>query len=770
MSFIENDELPIELDFIDGLVITSNLSIDKQWQTIFTDKLRINCNELDSGNRVSLQSDMQQKIVGSSILDVNNQYSFITNFKQKLKIDSFLRLNDEPNILLQTNMKQKIQSSGAFGNSIALSTQFKDKLKGSVLLSLILSLRTDFAQKIESNEALTIIEGQKYEVPVMVEVIPASLTSGNFQEYRARLIINGSNIPIRRVEISAPPNSVGTVISATLSRPSDKSLIVDGASYKLEIAEVVSGIENWHTVIESDRYNSKTYSIGWGSNQPTDQLTFSAPSALIDKLAKFPISDAVFYDPTQLDLSADDFEKVYDLSGNVYTTLIYPSVNLSVYDLFQKIFVERCGFTNYKTNIPNYRIKRLDVSMFSSYLDSIGQIIGNFEPLFFEQDGVLWIIDATAVLPSGFPSPRVIGVNRYSTFSQSKQNDQIEVFEINYSEDDSSFDFYTINVTVETNFTGVASTFNYINTRIETRTREYRRNSNPSVVVSSAVEKVETKRTDSSGHILSITTEVFSYDGLGREIKNVITSQERVPIYLGDDLSESLETVSVTTSKTTYAQHPYEYNKQFKKRTIQEVDGLFYIDSDKYLDNDYKQLYTDAHLNGNISPSGSRQSGPVSSRTETITPLPNGEAKLKVEEWNFLVSPPSLVLDKSDTAVGDVGLNSTLSRQRKIRVSLDNTLIVSSKRKAQMSIGDMPIQVGIALATRLLNKRKFKGHEASMDIIGIDWAIRRGLIIKALGRESEDLGNYIIEGYSALFDELGLPNQNVSMTINGVQV
>ncbi len=684
------------------------------------------------------------------VANLVNAINVTAELTDEFEFNGFLRLNSEANIFAQSLI--------GFGIDTVANA--------NINASLIANIKFDVGVETD----ITASEAEKNEVQLTIDVVLPRSTS-QYQEYKARLLINDIEIPITSINIDAPKNSVGETMGVTLSRPSDKSLLVEGATFELQVGEVIDGTPNWITLVSSESYNSKQYGIGWGVNQPNDQVTFSTSSYILDKLNRSPSRDIVFYDPYSFDLSANDFEQIWDMQGNLYLTTLIPIASMNLYDIFQQVFVDRCGFTAFKTNIPDYHIKRLDIAFTNSYYSAVSSLIGIFEPLFFEKDGVLWIIDTTMTLPPGFPDPRSVTTSDFRALSQSKQQDSIEAFKVSYSEDSLGWDYYTYEIRTDTNYSGSPGTFNYVNTSVQTKTREYRRNSNPGIIIKTDVESITTTRIDSFGHILSLVVEKLTYDGLGTEIKRVIASSQYVPIYMGTDVSNSLELLTTTVSKTTYAQHPYEAFKRYKKRVVQEVTGLFYIDPDKYLgDTDYKQLYSDAHLSGNITENGRRSTGPVSTRIESTIPLPNNEAERKIEEWNFMVDPPVLVLDKIDREVGSIGIDSVVPRERKIIVSTTDVVVLDDKRKSDISIGEIPITIGIALVRRLLDKRKNKNHQLDTEIIGIDWAIHRGSTIKAIGRNTDDLGNYMIEGYQITLSDLGKPEQYINMSLKGTEI
>lgn len=728
-SYIQSQsQLPYELHFVDGSIGESNLTVQKAWRDVFTDEFTLSTDGL------------------------TNTLQFETEFQDSFEYSGFFKSDeDEPNILL--------------------SSEFLIEMDSNAELPLRQAFKTNISINIQAEATFSVRETEKVEVSFIVEVLAAQV-SGSYREFHARLLINENEIPLTEVTIDAPTNSVGNTINVTLARPGDHTLIVVDTPYTLEIGERVNGVIVWKHRVDSDTFNSKNYGISFSSNAPSDSINLSTPSSLIDKLNKYPLTNEVYYDPLAIELNVDEFEQVYDTSGNAYPTLIFPTSDLTVHDLLEKIFVEKCGFSEYKTNLPDYKTKRLDCSMFESYLSAIGGVIGIFEPLFFEKDDIIWIIDTTAILPPGFPDPRTITGSNYSTLGNSKQNDPIEAYEVSYSEDLLNWDYFTLDTKTDTTVSGTVGGFDFITNEVVTKTREYRRNSAPNIIVSTSIDSIETTQTETFGKVLSTILEEFTYDFLGRETKRVTTSEQRIPRYVQGLVSESLEVVNKSTTKTTYRQHPYEPNKQYKSKVEHTVEGLRYVDPDPYLeDKEYIQRYTDAHLSGNIVESGTSNFGQISSRVETTTPLPNRESKLKVQEIDYLTEPPLLVVNTVDIAVGDIGISSTLPRQKKIIVTLDPELVITDRRKGRLNIGDMPISLGMALAIRLLNKRKFKNHQLSMNLVNIDWNIRRGSLIKALGRNNEDLGNFLIEGFQIVMKSLGVAGeQDVSMSITGTQV
>jgi hypothetical protein len=669
--------------------------------------------------------------------------------------DTFLRLNGEANVSLEAAVNSSSQMIGETFLHFNLNAQ----IFGS----------TEFSYNFIKQYA------EKHELYVLLDIHPpVAIGSGNFQEYKLRLLINGVEVPIKDVNVSAPPSRVGTTINVTFSRAVDKSLLLPSNEFELQVATVISGVATWVTILDSGNLVNDNYSIGWGANTPTDQVSFGTDLSLNDLLNKSPDNPLVLYDSSLVDLSGEDFTPLMDTNGLEYATELKPIPGMTLYDVLREVFVTRIEFDNYVTNIPNFNVRRVNVDIGQSYLDAVGGIFGVFDPLLFEKNNVLYILDTTALLPAGFPAPRSITADWYKTVQLTRERLNLEGFILSYSDNDRGFDYFTIKLEQKTQESGSGQQYTEIYS--ETYTREYRRLSMPGVIVKTDIEsqykKVSAYSPDGSFTAINETYEYFYYDYFGRISQRKLEGYAYIP-WLEDTETSTIifasQHVRTEDDLYEYAQHPYIRDKQYRKSLTKRVYGLIYIDNNQYLNDNYKQEYIIAHRMGIISKfeSINRTEGPILTRTEKEFPQRDGTTKVEVKEIDHISG--AVTIDDQSEQAGQSTVGGLVPRTNRMIVYETDDHERSGGLLESLSIAEIPVELGIALARRKLKSARTRKRSLDMELIGLDHSLRRGSLLTVVGR-GETIGVFIIEGYSISMSNLGTPEQIINMNLKGREI
>lgn len=582
--------------------------------------------------------------------------------------------------------------------------------------------------------------GLDHSLNLIVDILPA--ISGNYQNYTPRFSVDGVSIPIKSFNLNFPKNQIGSELSVQLARISDKSLMTGAASYKFEIG--VSGI--FTTLFDTATLSGRAHSVGWSNNAPTDTFTVSCLSSLDDKLNKSPLEPVVAYDADRASVSQDEFETLYDTTGAAYPTELIAFRPLTLYALLNLI-AQRCGFAGYQTNIPNFQVRRVDFPIEQPLVQSIAGILGAFEPLFFELDDELWIVDASCVLPFGFPSARQVQTSVYRSASKQNNSLPVDAYLVNYTENETEGTAYNTRLEQETIETGDFGSAGFTSTVTERTVRDYYNSNQPNVITKSVVVSETVETTDDNSVLVHRVTDNFTYDSFGRQTASSRSVSSRVP-----DLSNSgnlnLITVREETISIEYGAHPFEPSRQIQKKATTVIRGLVAVDADnQYFDEDFKQDFLDAHRAGNLSETMTSEFGPLKTITETLKPLSNGQVKTLVRTIDHVRNVISSEI--GEVKAGDASLSASASRQRKILVFPLDYSSTKDRRIEPFYIGELPLTLGIPLARRRLARRD-GGRDGTItcEIIGIDLGIRRGASVEVTEREDASLGNYLVEGLS----------------------
>lgn len=695
--------------------------------------------------------------------------------------ESFLRIDDEANLFLEAEV------------------DFDLHLDPDVVINLEQTFLAVFEMGMDmtaSDEAFP--EPEIDQIIFSVDIHPVITFPANYQAYTVRFSVDDTEIPITAFQVKAAPSKIGKEVNVTLSRPSDRSLIVASSLYKLELGITISGTTTWYTMLEGE-LNASNYSIGWDNNAPTDSVALVSTDSLAKRINISPLASTVYYDSTAMTLTVEDFPPIYDLGGNPYPVILVPIPGLTFYTILNIVF-GACGLS-YSTNLPDFRVKRLDIEIGQSYYQSISALFGVYEPLILERDGTVYIYDSTFISVPGFGAPKTITTSKYKSVVTSKTFNDINGYIVNYVESKDAWD--TVEEIVDNSISEIIDIDEGKVTIVETDNyiKNYKRQSIPGVVVRSAISKifVFTRIIDPVVYgsddpvLINRTEEYFTYDDTGKVIRRVKYEYARIPIWYPSVNPESadgdgywqydFQGVRYEQDDSEYKANPFRNGTEYRETLSQIARALIYIDPekiyeikdeagvleidpDKEVPVDYKQQYVDAYRSGNLDPEGIVEYGAVFSRYEKVTPVTKDFSRVETKEIDFLTKVISV--NVSEEQVGEIATSSQTAISRRFIV-FGYGGVRNNQRLETLNIGEIPLPYGIALANRKLLRHGLDNVNLSAELIGVDLAIDRGTVVSVIGRDSQNLGAYLIEGFTIDGKNLGTSRQTVMTTLEGLK-
>jgi hypothetical protein len=622
---------------------------------------------------------------------------------------------------------------------------------------------------LAAQAAAALSAARRADLHLTVEILPVQ-PSGNYQNYDARLKISGAVVPIASYEETKSETEAGKTIS--------KSLIAPGASVVFEI-DFGAGA-GWTEVLRG-KLSAQNYSLANENGAPADRFQFTTADDLNDRLGKSPENDLIVYDSARTDeMDASEFEPVYDTAGRAYTPEVLGFAGLMLYDLFDEILVGRCGFAGWKTNLPDFPVRRADFLASGNFWDGIKPLVGEYEPLTFaDANNIFWIVEGTNLLPAGFPAPLSrAGVAQIS--SSADFDSSLEGFELQFSESEEG-DYFTRRI--DNTQTETKTRFGRLISRVTVATtvREYRSQAAPGQILREAVEKtVRTTYGQTTIFPAAVETENFEFDYLGRQKRSVKTVQKRIPNLAVEGAPESLQTLSEEEQNFYYAPHPFKAGAQILRRTELIERGKAAVDAEnQYLGADFAQRFLDAHRAGNLNEEMEvRDDVVLKTIVEDFRPLPNGQ----VQVYTTIIDHTPELLDKAaivttsigEPRAGDVSVSARAGRARKMRVYESDDYVPvsgSSGRVEPFAVGELPLHLAIPLARRRLKKRRFgKAERISAEIVGWDQSLREGSILTIQDRESNTIVTMIVEGWTRFARRTGENSIEFGTSLRGSQI
>jgi len=503
------------------------------------------------------------------------------------------------------------------------------------------------------------------------------------------------------------------------------------------------------------RFAQSRHQISYGQSGPVDQIVVTLESSHTAKIETTPELDLIIYDPALETIDETTLEPISDSRGGFYYPEVVRKYGLSLHYLFQEIFVDRCGFAAFQTNIPDYGIKRYDCSAGSSFYSALVGYIGMWEPLLYTEGNTLWIVDTSMVSPSNLPAGRPFTPKAYRTASNTDARDRIGGLILQYIELANKWDYYTIAVDdPEITTSGDTST------SVVRTYREYRKRSLPFVIQRRALDKEVTtiRQGDPTfGDVVEIITNDLIYDYAGRIKSRVRTAESMLPSVAG---IFSMQTSETETETYSYQQHPFKQRQIYVKEKKYTRSGLMvWNEEDEHLDAPFKQTLKDAHRSGNLTwdllaTSGAVRTLPIETRIETARPLRSGDVRVTVVEKDLLANV--VTKQYTEERAGDIGLSTLSPSQQRMYVFPEELVDAElNSRIDTFHIGEVPLAAGLPLAKRTLKQRMENNGQIEMEGIGFDRAMKIGGLISHYGRHvPEDIdglpeykGDYLLAGF-----------------------
>lgn len=587
---------------------------------------------------------------------------------------------------------------------------------------------------------------------IFADILPAVAAGANIQVLGARLKVGGVEKPIRSFRFGAPAAAAGVRLEAQLSKPMPSDVPV-GALFTFEVYSAGA----WATIL-TGIFGSRSHAVEFAG----DTLSISTIDQTTDKLGKAPKHSTVFYDPAKNGtLTEEKSEILKDTLGNEYPTTFTSTGGLDLYALLQWAFVTVCGFSAYKTNLPNFPISRADFPMGRPVQETIAGLTGMFEPLFFEVNGELWIVDATLVLPAGL-TPRTITAGRFRSYSAETGPDagNLDGLVVIYTETGDG-DFHTQRFETEENLSaesGYASTL----TTVEREFWEYRNSSDPQTILRSIL-KSETRTTKNGlGETIGEETLLFNVDSKGRVTGHAKTLYGPVPVFFVDTghfvdfglIQEERQTISYTTNS---AGQTWLSRRETVTRALvaTDVDNL-------YFEENFKQDFIEAHKAGNLREGMPVSVQPTKTVLEAFNRLANGQTTVTTTTIDHLRGTVTGSRTESESGESEV---SNRQKTRRLIVWKEGIDLYSTDPSARqlrdLNIGELPIAHGKSLAQRKLLRTNAGKGTAEVSLFGYDAGIRRGSTFRVTDRAAASLGDFLTLGFEIAGDGLGTAAANM---------
>lgn len=622
---------------------------------------------------------------------------------------------------------------------------------------------------------------ESFTLNFLIDLIPAA--SATNQQYDKRLTVDGQNIKVREWSFREEKDALTGKLDISLADISQRSLITRDSEITFEFGTIVNGVTTWaDALVNTGQLDRTDYQISRQGLTPNDSFTMTTKPSLLVKLERTATTGYILYDPLKHEVNVTDWPKIKDTKGNTYTPVFIQQYFLTLHEIMYFVAVTICGFAGVETNIPDWYIGIVEFTAGELVMNTLGGLIGSFKPDFstvknYAGDDVLYIRDGTSGLPHGMPAPRSIGVANAKQIGMSADHNRADAILLTYIADLRSYDTFAVRTESKTEESGVGDEFTRTIT-VDTYT-DFFRISQPDVPVRTILDSKDidiyhmvktyevltlpipattpaenppsgspfipgTGTYVASLELIESSTETFRYDDVGLLLSRRKTAQKRLPdadnsftIDFLDALDE-LETI-------TYKQHPFRPMRTYVANRSIVTNGLIFVDADNpQLDQPFGQDANKVYQAGNVTTEQIALFGALRTYRETGKPLRNGRVRYHIIEIDQAAGVVSENYEEERD--GDLGVKSTIQEPRQVYVLQDDDAVRTTDKILELHCGEAPVgPVGIPLARRVLLQENVFPNTVALQIIGIDETLTKGTAITAIGREQEDLGDYIIE-------------------------
>ena len=707
---------------------TSNVSLSTK-QTHRLKNLQITgTSDLDSGFD-AIQGFDRNRIKGLSELEVD--LSYIGSFEvinisgTSLINDVSLRLNSEPNILLDN---LSIQGT----SNVQLLSNKKSFLNLSILSESSLDVHLKLNKADYANLSVFAVLAPTFEKD-KVDIVAG------------RLIIDNEEVPVKRAVLNHSSNDLIKVLEITLTKPI-RNQITFNSNFKFDVKKYPG---TWETIFQGN-FSQENYSFSYEQ----DSLSATITDALFERFNKFPQNPLIIYNPLELEMNKDNYEKPVDIDGNYYDITFIQNSDLRLRDILEFVFIDNLGFDDVFMTVDNYYINNpVQFDITRTFLSVINGLVGMYEPLIFEKDNVVWILDTTQSIPDGIELREFNPSN--SRCSKSVTNNKIDGYEIEYTSTSGEF-FIPRNETIFKNITSI------LRNRYQNSYRDYYNFARPNILLRTELISERITQFDDGVTVGESYTE-YQFDSQG-----TVTSDKKIITGYIPDLNNNgaITLINVLDKRNFYTYSAVRTKNQLRRKVLSQkittIDGLYAIDTQNLsFEQPFLQPFMDAYIAGNLTLDMSVDFGPLKTLVNDLKLSSNGQTKSEITVYNHL-------LKTVETGEGEqLSGEGHIPQQTNKKVIYWNPNVSESERRVlgTISIGEIGLKNGIPLVDRILKKIKEKKGSITAYETSYDLTKTIGSGFKCIERENRLLGVGLIDGIQIVFD-FNPTSPKVSSTYN----
>lgn len=582
-----------------------------------------------------------------------------------------------------------------------------------------------------------------------IDVVDASVSVNSTKHYQTgRLIADGVEIPVTDFTLETTEQGFGIQLAATLTKP-EYNQVNNASVIHFDIgqrASLLSGY-TWARMIDGGFLAGKSRTINRQAN--TVQIN------VLDKLAKrwnrAPARPQIIYDPAEVTIPpiTNTANLPTDETGAPVIPELIPIADLSLHKLLQRFYVAGMGFFGFETNIPDYPIDQVEVSLEGGFNQALSSLLGWARPLTTPlannkvriRDLGLGIAPGSTV--RDLPVTNIVALAQ----TQAPQTQYNRIAVTYQSKSTANEDFVDrppeFDDPVEPIPFGEPGFTSSVTSRV---IRDWFRTDQPGVILRSAVRITKTVERDADSVVIREETQTDDYDNRGLKTGHLITLDGRVPtISTGVFTTQRYFT---ETGKQTYIPNPKNARELIPERETRIQSGLILVDPDN-LDtegNPSRTPFIEAFASRYIKIESSQtyEQGRIRKFVTEPRILSNGQVTYNRTVTNYCIKASGVPEPSTSTTLsGSTALSlSQLANQKTVYRRIAGTED-ENYNAASINFGQLPFNLATDAGDRELLRLVDPPDSYQVELMAADLTIKQGDYVRPYDLDGE-LDNCVV--------------------------
>lgn len=714
------------------------------------------------------------------------------------------------------------QPTVAAHGSASVKLDSKYAALGSVTTARVLEALARQTAELQTGEGLTILADL---ISTALEDV-LTIGPGGFylaEDITARLLVNNVEVPIAGFDYEEPEGRLGALLNVTLARP-DRNQVPVNADIRFDlIVYAPDGTYSLYPLVADGKIAGRSINIQWADDGPGDEMTMGGLDTLNDKFALAPRRPITMFDPGQVkfeEVAVKPRDAIMDDKGQPIVPVLEPVAGLNMMQALERAYTGRgggafatslsvaqlaeltkvaqyigaqeqvgLGFSRVVTNIPTYPIARVDFLVESGWHDAVQPLIGMYGPIYFVEYNVLFIIDAEKALPLGHVA-RTLPLSRVTRLGLAQENRDpynavILTFQARGAEGQALYprDKYE----QKTDEDGEFGSLGYRRTETTRRYREWADDPAFTNIIEAQDLSVEVRTFGNfptsdggPGALLELHRETQQdFYTLGLKTGHHKTVQGLVTT--GPDADLLLREVLEETCSIAYTEDSFNPGQKLQDRVHTHTKGLIYEETEDTYERvgpdgneDVPKRYAVglAQKYGIMGSEGRLFWGDVKTTTEVLRATSPTQRDVQVTEIDCLTGTVlrSTAQPRAASSAA-LAVNEFVTRQRSVLLrDLASEADIGPRIPVSVSAGDLPYDRAFELGLRVLARGLDPPETAQLDLPGVDFALRRGSVVKGQFRDNTLTPPFIVQGFRISGRTLGREGHRISMSLTGTEL